>query len=599
MTTKERPQAGPATETDPILFEILRSTFAAISNEMGLVIAKTAYSTSVNEGRDFSSSIFDGEGGQIAQGDLGLPAFVGVTQVTVPEVIKAIGLENMKPGDIYMVNDPYIATTHCNDVHVVKPVYYNGQRVAFLTATGHWNDVGGAAPGSLNCRARECYEEGMRIPPIRIFRDGEFNRDVLSLLWTNMRESWERQGDLNAQVASLNTGEARVLAVIEKYGLDTVQTFMSEMQDYAERLMRAEIAALKDGVYYAEDKVDQDLVTGEAKTIRLKLTIEGDQATFDFTESDDKALCGINSTWAATTSGIGIGLKSIFPNVPMNSGIRRAIDIQMRPGSIVWAEPPSPVSGLGATTLECVVACTMLALGQAIPEKACGVPYSILNTVYAGYDPRPGFNNYFVNYVWTYGGMGGCATHDGANTVGSAYAASTQNIPCELQERRCPLLWKRYMFLRDSAGPGRFRGGMALDQQLYGLADITVGCIGDRERFGPPGVFGGEPGRLAGLVINAGTENERNVGIFAVSEPVRKGDVVHYWSAGGGGYGDPMERDPQMVVDDVMNDYVSIQGARDDYGVVVKEIDRRRLIFEVDEKATKELRDRMKRERGS
>jgi N-methylhydantoinase B len=583
---------------DAVTFEVLRSAFAAISNEMGLVILKTAYSTSVNEGRDFSSSIFDGQGSQIAQGDFGLPAFVGVTQVTVPEVIQHIGKENMKPGDIYMVNDPYIATTHCNDVHVVKAIFYEGRIVAYITATGHWNDVGGSQPGSLNCRARECYEEGIRIPPIVIYRDGRFNSDVFTILWANMRESWEREGDVNAQIAALKIGEGRILGLIEKYGLEAVQVCMAEMQDYSERLLRSHIADLADGVYYAEDWVDQDLATGQPKIIRLRLTIEGESAIFDFTESDDKALSGINSTLAATTSGIVIGIKSIFPDVPMNSGIRRTIQMKMTPGSIVWAQPPSAVSGLAATTMECVVACTMMALGQALPEKACGVAYSILNTVYAGYDSRPGFNTHYVNYVWTYGGMGGCATHDGANTVGSPYAASTQNIPCELQERRCPLLWERYRFRPDSGGPGKFRGGLGLDQRItMPYVDATISCIGDRERFGPPGCLGGEPGRRAGLVINHGEEDERNIGIFAASEPVRKGDIIHYWPAGGGGYGDRLDRDTRLVLQDVINEYVSLEGAREDYAVIISEIDRRRLIFEIDEKATADLRAEKRQER--
>lgn len=584
---------------DAVTFEIMRNAFAGVCNEMALVVAKTAYSTPVNEGRDFSGTVYDADGGQVSQGEFDLPAFVGVTQVTVPEVIKTMGIENIKPGDIYMVNDPFIASTHCNDVHMVKPVFWKGERVGFVASCAHWSDVGGSVPGSLNCNARECYEEGVRIPPILIQRDGEFNRDVLAIFWANMRGAWERQGDLNAQVAALRTGEGRVIALVEKYGLETVRDCMKELQTYAEKLMRAHIAELKDGTYYAEDRVDQDLVTGEPKVIRLNLIIKGDQATFDFSESDDKALCGINCTSAATNSAVCIGLKSIFPDVPMNIGIRRAVDIQMRPDSIVWAQPPSAVSGLAATTMECVVACTELALGQALPEKACGAPYSIMNTVYAGFDPRPGFQNHFINYVWGFGGLGACVGHDGPSVVGSPYTASTQNIPCELQERRYPVVWLRYMLKQDSGGPGKFRGGLGCDQLVtFPYTDGTLSCIGDRERFGPPGVFGGEPGGRAGLILNEGTENERNIGIFAANHPVQAHELAHYWSAGGGGYGDPLERDPQMVLDDVINDYISIQGARDDYGVAVKEIDKRRLVYEIDEKETKALREKMRKSRN-
>jgi N-methylhydantoinase B len=583
---------------DPIIFEVLRNAFAAVCNEMALVVAKTAYSTPVNEGRDFSGTVYDAEGGQVSQGEFDLPAFVGVTQITVPEVMNHIGPENIKPGDIYMQNDPYIAGTHCNDVHLVKPIFLNGQRIAFIASSAHWSDVGGSVPGTLNCRALECYEEGVRIPPVVIYRDGEFNRDVLTILWANMRGSGERQGDLNAQVAALRAGEARILTLVEKYGLETVQACMAEVQAYAERLLRSHIAELEDGVYDAEDKVDQDLVTGEPKTVRLKLIIDSNQAIFDLTDSDNKALCGINCTRAATTSAICIGIKSLFPDVPMNIGIRRAIDIRMVPGSLVWAQPPSAVSGLAATTMECVVACTEMALGQALPERACGCPYSIMNSVYAGFDPRPGFKNHFINYVWGFGGLGACATHDGPGVVGSPYTASTQNIPCELQERRYPVLWLRYMFKQDSGGPGKFRGGLGCDQLLtFPYTHGTLSCIGDRERFGPPGVFSGEPGRKAGLIVNHGRENERNIGIFAANEPVKTDEIVHYWSAGGGSYGDPLERNPELVLDDVMNEYVSPDGAREDYGVVIKVIDKRRLAYEIDEEATAVLRAKKQRQR--
>lgn len=595
----ERRTAAKQSKIDPITFEVLRNAFDAISAEMGLVIAKTAYSSSINEGRDFNSTIFDAEGNLFSQGDSSLPAFTGLSQVTVTEVIKAIGLDNIQPGDLYLTNDPYTVTTHCNDVHVVQPLFYDGERFGFVSTTGHWNDVGGSQPGSLNCRARECYEEGLRVPPIVIYRDGKFNDDVLTVFWANMRLEWERQGDLNAQIAALKIGEARMLSLVEKYGLGTLRTCMSEMQDYAERLLRSYIRELKDGVYYAEDRIDQDLVTGEPKTIRLTLTIDDDHATFDLSESDDRALCGINGTSAASISAVCIGIKSVFPDVAMNVGIRRAVDIIMKQGSIVWAQRPSAVSGLAATTMECVVACTQLALGQALPEKACGAPFSILNTVYGGYDPRPGFKGQFIHYVWTMGGMGAVANHDGPNVLGSQYSASTQTIPCELQERRVSLLWLRYGLRDDSGGPGKSRGGLGAEQILtMPYTDGTISCIGDRERFGPPGVFDGEPGRTAGLVIDKGTPKERNIGIFAASEPVRKDELIYYWSSGGGGYGKALDRDLDLVLNDVINEYVSLEGARRDYGVVIRELDRRRLSYEIDQEATAALRAKMRQERA-
>jgi len=529
------------TELDPITFEVLRNAFVACCNEMSLVVAKTAYSTPVNEGRDYSGCVYDRDGKLVTQGEEDLPAFTGLTMLTVPEVIRAIGLENMGEGDVYMINDPYVASTHCNDIHLVKPVFFEGERVAFVTSTAHWSDVGGVAPGSLNCRARTHFEEGVRIPAIRIRHRGVQNDDVMKVLLANMRESWERLGDFNAQMASVSTGEARLHALCERYGPDMVGAAMGQAQDYTERLLRANIGALPNGTYHAEDNVDQDVWTGEPKTIRLALTIEDDRIVFDLTGSDGPAESGINCTIAATTSAVGIALATVLPPMPMNAGVMRCIEMKVTKGSILWAQPPSAISGLAATSMECVMGCITQCLSQAMPERGVGSPYSIMNSVFAGFDDRPDFRSQFINYAWGFGGLGGTRHADGPNVIGSPYTASTQNIPCELQERRYPVLYWSYGVRTDGGGPGASRGGTGLHQTLaFPYTPGTISCIGNRERFGPPGVFGGGPGRLAHLMLNRGTARERNIGIFAVNEPASTEDLLSYESAGGGGYGDPL-----------------------------------------------------------
>ncbi len=584
-----------ARTADPITFEVVRRALIATSNEMALVVAKSAYSTPVNEGRDFAGTVYDRDGHLVSQGEFDIPGLVGVTQLTVPEVIRSIDVEKMLEGDIYMVNDPYVASTHCNDVHLVKPIFYDDEIVAFVASSAHWSDVGGVAPGSLNCWARTYFEEGIRIPTVTICRQGELNHDVMCVLLANMRTSWERLGDFNAQLAALATGESRLHAIIERHGLTTLMNTMSETQDYSERLIRAALSAIPDGTYEAEDRVDQDLATGEPKVIRLKLTIKGDHAVFDFNESDSAAESGINCTLPATTSAVFIALASVLPPMPMNAGVMRPVELRMTEGSIVWAQPPSAVSGLGATSMECVIGCVTNALSQAAPERGAATPFSILNAVFAGHDVRPGFGEDFINYSWGFGGLGGTRTNDGASVVGSSYTASTQNIPCELQERRYPILWQRYMFLADSAGPGKKRGGLGCDQLIsFPYQDSTVSCIGNRERFGPNGIFGGGKGERARLVLNPGEETERNIGIFAVNETVKQGEVMSFWSAGGGGYGDPLEREADLVLEDVIDEYISIDTAASQYGVVIRALDPRRLLYEVDEVATRQLRDQMR-----
>ncbi len=580
---------------DPITLEVLRSAFSAACNEMALVVGKTAYSPPINEGRDLATGIYDRKGALISQGEFDLPAFVGLTHLTVPEVMRSIGVENMQPDDVYMINDPYVASTHNNDIHFIKPIFYDGSIIGFTSSTAHWSDVGGVSPGSINPRARSHFEEGVRIPAISIYKQGVLDEDLVRVLLANMRQGWERLGDLHAQVAAVRGGERRILALVEKHGIEAVLGSMEEIQNYSERLARAAFTALPDGVYHAEDRVDQDLWTGQPKTVRLKLTIEGDHAVFDFLESDGPAESGINCTIAGTTSGVFIAMGSILPPMPMNAGVMRAIEIKAKRGSIVWAQPPSGISAMAITTMECVMGSVMLALGQAAPERGVGLAGAILNITYAGTDERPEFDAPFINYTWGFGGMGGTFDHDGANYSAAPYASSAMNIPCELQERRYPVLYYRCDFTQNSEGPGTFRGGLGLSQQIaFPFQGGTLSNIGNRERFGPAGIFGGGAGGVARLILSEGTEQEQNLGTFAVNAPVQRDDVMTFVSNGGGGYGDPLERSPALVLADLTDDYLTIAHARETYGVVIHEIDRRRLLFEVDEAATAQLRSSMR-----
>ncbi len=588
---------------DPITIEVLRSAFIATCNEMALTVAKTAYSTPVNEGHDFATGLYDSHGNLVSQGEFDLPAFVGLTLLTVPEVMRQIGPENFEPGDIYIINDPYVATTHCNDIHFIKPIFHGGELVAFTSSTAHWSDVGGVAPGTLNTAARSHYEEGMRIPAVSLYKRGVFNEDIVALLLVNMRQSWERIGDLNAQIASVKVGEQRILKLIDKHGVEAVLATMDVVQDHSERLARAAFAGLPDGVYDAEDSVDQDQYTGQPKTIRLTLTIEGDHAIFDYRKSDGPALSGINGTIAGTTSGTFIAIASILPPMPMNAGVMRAIEIKAKRGSIVWAEPPVAVSVMTITVMDCVIGSATLALGQALPERAVGMASAILNSTYAGNDDRPGFQAPFINYSWSFGGMGGAPTHDGPNSTAPPFGASVSNIPSELQERRYPVLYRRSNLLADSGGPGESRGGAALNTIVeFPFKEVSgagLSTLGNRELFGPPGIFGGGVGQVARLSLNDGTENERHLGTTSTNAPVQHGDVLTFRTNGGGGHGDPLQRSPERVLQDIKDDYATIAGAREQYGVVVKEIDRRALVYEVDEAATAKMRAGMRAVRGA
>ena len=333
---------------------------------------------------------------------------------------------------------------------------------------------------------------------------------------------------------------------------------------------------------------------GKRRRSRLTLHIEGDHAIFDLTASDGAAESGINCTIAATTSAIFIGLAAILPPMPMNAGVMRVVEIKATRGSIVWAQPPSGISGLAITSMDATIGATMLAVGKALPERAVGVPSAIVNSTFAGDDTRPTFDAPFINYIWAFGGTGGTKYKDGANNLASPFGASSTNIPCELQERRYPVLFWRHMLLNDSGGAGRTRGGCGLDQLVEPRVLGSLSNITNREKEGPPGIFGGGRGWTSRLFVNGGTESERNLGTFAVNVPVGPGEMLSFWSNGAGGYGDPLERSAEPIVEDIRDDYMTIGSAKSLYGVVIKEVDRRRLQYEVDAEETETLRRKMR-----
>jgi N-methylhydantoinase B len=579
-----------ALAVDPITFEVLRQGFVATCNEMATVVSQTAYSTAVNEGKDFAGTLYDNEGHLVSQGEFDLAGFVGVTQLTLPELLRQVDPATMRPGDVYIINDPYTASTHCNDVHLIKPIFINTQLFAFVASTAHWSDVGGVAAGSLNARAGSMYEEGIRIPAVKIFENDELNINVARILFANMRESWERHGDLNAQMAALRAGEHRFTSLVDKYGEDTVRACMRETQDHSERIMRAYLSALPDGEYSATDYVDQDPSTGEPKTIHVSFIVKGDSAVIDLTASDSQANAGINCSIGATYSAVYIAFASILPPMPMNGGVRRALDIRVTKGSILWAVPPAAVSGSVPTTMETLVSTVSQTLSQAAPEDGVGSGSSILNLVLAGYDQRKEFDATYLAYVWTLGGVGGIFHDDGASIVGSPFASTVQIIPCELQERRYPIVWRRLMLRGDSGGPGAKRGGLGCDQVMEMLACAEASSVGNRERFGAPGIFGGGAGAKSEMTVDRKTGTREDLGIMSVQSALNIGDRLNVISAGGGGYGDPFTRPAEDVLEDVIDEYISIESARDVYGVAIVELDKRSLDYRIDSAETEKLR---------
>lgn len=572
----------------PVLLEILRGAFQSVANEMALAVELAAYSLAITEGRDFSGSVYDASGSLVSQGHEDLPVHVGTSQHTVRSVMAAIGPGNMSEGDIYVMNDPFVGGTHVNDVRLVMPIFHGGELVAFVATTAHWTDVGGMVPGSFCQEGRECYQEGLRITPTTIVRQGKVNEELLELIKANVRMPYESEGDLRAQIAACRAGSRRYGELVEKYGIDVVRSGMAELQDYSERIFRAEVMKLKDGEYRWEESVDEDFYTHEPKVVRLRLVVDSDRLLYDFTESDDIALCSINTTFIGTFAAVFITAKALYSEVPFNAGIMRAIEIRTRPNSIVDARPPAPVGGFGATSWEKISCCCLSIFSYIAPERTIAGSYNLINTYFGGLNPVTG--RPYVCYVWSEGGLGATAHQDGPSAMQSFFNASTKNIPLEILERSAPIMIERYEFRQNTAGAGEHRGGFGTTRTVQITAtDALLSICGDRRRFAAPGLLGGEDSSTQTVLLE-GDGPSSELGVCISNHPVSPGQRIVINSMGGAGFGDPLLRDPELVLSDVRNEYITAGNAFDHYGVVVREIDWEALEIELDLEATERVR---------
>jgi N-methylhydantoinase B len=583
--------ATPATALDSVTFEVIRSTLINLVSEMGIRLSRVAFSPVITEGRDFSLAIVSPQAELIGCGPQDLPAHVGTLDLTVRTVLDRHPAETMRPGDVFLVNDPHNGGTHNNDLRVVLPVFVEDELFTFLIACGHWADVGGPMPGSFNAMATSCFAEGVRIPPVKIYDRGERNQSTIDLLMANLRLPAQATGDLQAQLQAVWDGEKRFHETVAKYGKAAVAETMREMLDYSERLLRAELEELADGVYEFEDFCDVDKPDPEQKPIRvhLRLEIRGGRMVFDFRDSDPQPLGPSGSplpmTWSATVAAT----LNLFPNVPYNHGVRRNMQVLTEPGSCVHVLFPTPCSGTAAGVYEKVVACVLDTIGQADPERRrVGQSYNLMNLTIGGTD---GEGKPWVMYLWLPGGHGGTVRGDTTIPSMILYGAGTRGQPVEVLERSNPVLFDRFGLKRDSMGAGRHRGGVGVDAAFHVTSGrATLGSIGDRFKYPPKGVDGGGDAIHQDIRIGLGTPEERSATMNAYDEAVRPGQVVLAWSGGGGGLGPARDRSVDAVVADVQDGLLTVEAARRDYGVAVRVVDERLRRYELDEAETARLR---------
>jgi N-methylhydantoinase B len=544
---------------DPLTLAVIQAGLQQVCNEMDIAFTRSAFSPVIAEADDRSSGLYDKDtGALIAQGELGLPVFVGTMQHSTAEILRLVREGKAgapEPGDVYIVNDPYLGGTHLMDVRFARPFYHRGELFCWLQNTGHWPDVGGMVPGGFSAHATEVEQEGLRLPPVKLFKRGVMDAEIYAIITSNIRIADQRIGDIRAQAAALEVGERRLTELLDRYGRETVEGAIGEIRVRAAHFMRAQIAAIPDGTYRSEAFVDSDGVVNEPLRIALAVEKKGDGLRFDFTGSSPPCRGPMNSVWATTCSAVYLAMRHIFPETPLNAGAFDPLDVVRPEGTFLDARYPRPVSGCAAEVSQRIAEAVFLALVQALPDKVTAAPAgSSGNFALGGSDPRRGTG--YVMYQISGGGYGGNADHDGL-TNGCSTIGISKTAPVEVTEQLYPVLFRRFGLREGSGGAGRHRGGFGVHYEVEILRGEAAGSfVMDHGRFGPPGVLGGLDGAPNVVRIHRG-------GTVTVPEHLSKdqgirllaGDRVEVLTPGGGGYGPPEERDPAAVARDLGRGY--------------------------------------------
>ena len=547
---------------DPITAEVISRHLLSISEEMGATLIRTSFSPNIKERNDCSTAVFDAAGRVIAQAHR-VPIHLGSMIGAIEAIKKRFPVETIRPGDMFLANDPYSGGgSHLPDINVVAPVFWHGRIVAYVANIAHHSDVGGMVPGSEAAVCRSIFQEGIRLPAVRIMREEEIQQDIMEIILLNSRTPDERVGDLRAQFAANVTGIRSVTDLFNRYGAQTEATIAAYLESTRKRFVAA-VGKIKAGTYIAEDFLDGDK-DDETARLALRMTVGNDRLLLDFDGTAPQLSWARNIPHQALIATIYTVVKSLLdPDVPTNAGYFDAIDIRAPQGSLVQPVAPAPV---GCRSISCGVLGDMIAhaLSQAMPEKAiagCG-PHHLV--VFAGPDPRN--NDYFVNYETIAGGMGARPYRDGMDAV-RVHASGAANLPLEALEHAYPLRMERYALRDDSGGTGQYRGGMGVIREYRALNDgIQVSLSSERQHVPAPGYDGGAAGGVGEFVLNPGTPDEKLLSSAASDVDLPKGAVLSIRTPGGGAYGSPRARLRDAVDQDVSEDRLSAKAAKHAYG---------------------------------
>jgi N-methylhydantoinase B len=556
---------------DPVTLAVLKGRLEQIADEMDATLFRSAFNPIIAEAHDASHGLYDAVSGEtLIQGKSGLPIFVGVMSFAVKAVIDKVARDGgLAEGDVYIFNDPYDGGTHLSDFKLVQPFYRDGEVYCYLASVGHWHDVGGNVPGNYNPVATESFQEGMLIPPVKLYERGQLRQDIIDILQANSRQPISLYGDLNGQVNALDLGAKRLTALLDDYGDDVVLSALSELKSRATQLMKANIRELPDGTYASDDWLDNDGITDRPLKIALDLTIAGDRMTLDFSRSSDACDGPVNISRSTAIAAIYVATKHVFNDVPANAGVLEPLDIIIPEQSLLSVGAPKPVGGYTETILR-IIDVFFCAIVQAAPERSNAAAYGTINALsLAGHR---GDGRRWVMFSFFGGGHGGHPEGDGLNH-GNAPISTATIPPIEILEAAYPMFFTQWALRPDSGGPGRHRGGLGAIYEIELLEQSAeVFLFGERGNYPPPGVLGGDAGALNKFTFEQ-DDGEHNPPLASKMNDIkiRQGQHVRLESPGGGGYGPAIERDPAAIARDIRLGYVSREAAKHDYHVIITE----------------------------
>ncbi len=567
-----------AAVADPITTEVIRNFVVSCAMDMNAALYRSAFSSVIYEGRDSAVALLDRSGQTLGQ-STGVPIFVGNIDVCVKLAIARYG-DSFAPGDIIMMNDPYVQGTHAHDVTVLGPIFYKGELVGFAASRAHWQDIGTIDPGST-MGSTSIYHEGLRLGPTRIVKGGKADQDWMDLIRTNVRLKDVVIGDLNAQIAAIRTGERRMTQMLDRVGIAVFESAKENIFKQSADLDRAAVAAIPDGVYTAEGTLDNDGVVNEPIVIKVSLTISGDKMTVDLAGTSGPVKGALNCGKEQTISMIRLAYKAMLsPNTPITGKSFPTLEVKIPDSCIFNAKDPAACewyfSGLGLLA-DLIFTC----LGRAMPEKAIAAQYGdSMVAAFVGADPRQG---QWMAIEPTAGGWGAFKGSDGESALINLSNGSFRNIPTEVYEVKHSMQIEEFSIRRDSGGPGRWRGGCGVVRSYRALSDVDVSLWFERSTTPGWGLLGGKSGMPPYITVEGPGVRFSPLKLKAKTIPA--GTVVKTMTGGGGGYGNALERPPEEVIDDIVDGFLTVEAAARDYGVVV---DPRTL--KVDEAKTRQAR---------